>query len=879
MEPLGPIVFVDTQGVRDIPKDKVETSLVGLKAFGLSCLPSVWTLPFIVISGALLDSYRTTESGSRDGLIDAWLGNIEAALQKKGLSASDSFLIVRSSGCREGMEQRGKFYSSFGKKTELMKVVRDCLEVLSQDTDAKQETIPLVVQRYVTPISVRGHLSNERRVYREARDWLGEFEEVRTKNNRSITVNLRNWREETPVEEMLSKPLECSSSALVAEILRIPATWALQKKIRVHFEWIWDGTKVFVVQADQETEVSGENPLALKLQPTIAADFSPQCLEPVDRNKTTQFHKIRNVFIYQQLGLNVPRLYVLEKQEVIERLSQGEVPRELKSDLAVLVKGSLVIRTDVVTGDLTARQFLPRTDEIRDVSRAIDWLCQKSKELREKYKSEKIGFIFHNFIPARASAFSFAEPGQRKVQIEALWGLPEGLYFNSHDKYVVDTRSPRLENIDLEKFEIQKRTNFKRFFVTPDDAGKWMVRKLVRPFDWRSTIKDAAWIKKIALESRKIAEQVKHPTSIMWFVDVQGSQEKVIPWYHEECDLAQVRKPSVRHFKTPYDKTHVIQTGADIHYLEQEALKAKSDVRLVRIQLQEESLLREKDILKKIGELCQKIGATILLEGGVLSHAYYQLVQTNAVVEVDHPFLNFEGKREFNKLVRDLVPSNIQAGGEEVRLGKLSGELFLRALKEKLVEEAFEVLDTVDKESIIEELADVSEVIDGLLHNLGVDKERLLQRQAKKRNKVGGFKEGSVLIETRNPPPTARTAPSKNEMLLPGDDQPLGMSGVGIVGAALTPEVEKWTDRRSHPSGNEVMLKLLVPVVMDTWAADSLPISVTIRGTTVDVRARISGRRKGEIVQLELSLFTPLEQLSLFDSPQGGSKDFGGGKT
>src|SRR5690606_12268061 len=97
---------------------------------------------------------------------------------------------------------------------------------------------------------------------------------------------------------------------------------------------------------------------------------------------------------------------------------------------------SLVIRTDIVSDDLSQKQLLPRTHEVRNFDEAKDWLIKNSSALLEKLSANsELAFIFHNFIPAEAAAFAFSAPGERKVQIEALWGIPEGLYYNSHDKY------------------------------------------------------------------------------------------------------------------------------------------------------------------------------------------------------------------------------------------------------------------------------------------------------------------------------------------------------------------------------------------------------------------------------------------------------------
>src|SRR5438105_4223380 len=82
-----------------------------------------------------------------------------------------------------------------------------------------------------------------------------------------------------------------------------------------------------------------------------------------------------------------------------------------------------------------------------------------------------------------------------------------------------------------------------------------------------------------------------------------------------------------------------------------------------------------------------------------------QLLQTGAIVEVVHPFIGFEERHEFNKLVRDRVPELIRERGERVTVAQLDEEAFVRALREKLVEEAYELLDTRDFAAVMAELA------------------------------------------------------------------------------------------------------------------------------------------------------------------------------
>jgi len=502
-----------------------------------------------------------------------------------------------------------------------------------------------------------------------------------------------------------------------------------------------------------ENESIGVNPNDVyQTMPRPVTGFEPKCLKLISELQAVRYRKIRNVLTYMKLQLPIAPLYVLDDQVIIERLAQGDVSRTLESDLTQLIKSPLVIRIDINTTDMNKFQLLPRM-EFHKLNDAALWLKEQSKWLRNETADDVI-FIFHNFIPAISSAFAYAAPGERKVLIEALWGLPEGLYYNSHDEYIVDTQTSRgkqLKHDDMGKFKVIEKPQFKRYFISPDDEGHWVPKILKRPFDYCGSIQQEDWVKEIALESRRIAEEEDQSLSIMWFVGVPDTvfDRPVLPWYHEIYNPRVSSREITHRTKTPFDKSLVIKTGADIDELRREELSAHSKIRRIRIQPLEEELLRNKDTLQEIGELAKKIGAVILLEGGVLSHVYYQLMQTNAIVEVLRPFNDNEDKQEFYKLVRDKVPYNIFNGGEIVRQTHLSGELFLRALKEKLIEESFEVLDAADKDSIIGELADVNEVIDGILTLIDASRDDLNQRQEIKRNKAGGFKEGLVLLAGR----------------------------------------------------------------------------------------------------------------------------------
>jgi len=865
LKPINPLILVSSEKTHRLSVRSIKLDKVGEKAFGLACLPKPWTLPFLVVSDQLLSNYRDCNETQKKTLILDWEYRIQDAAQKSGIN-EHSQIIIRSSSQSEGLAERGRFHSVQGSLVGLAKALMQCLDKIISDDELGNVTVPLIVQQYADPVSLKGHLSNERRCYEERRDWLGEFE-----GGRSFTINLRNWRKHIDPASAITGPLECNLTAHVIATLKNPAAWAYEQLVRMHFEWVWDGSTIYIVQADQEYQSPGIDPtIRPPLNQRVPEDFSPQVLVPINMEHAKRFHKIHNVFTYIKLGLPRTKLYVLDDQKIVEELSKGTVRDSLKQDLAVLVAGSLVIRVDVDSERQKDRQLLPRSDEVRDLDSAVNWLLKNAKKIKNEDIQGAVVFLFHNFVPALSSAFAYAAPGKRKVQIEALWGLPEGLYYNAHDKYIVDTKNStqgEISNADMYNFDIQFKPDYKHFFVTPSADGSWTTEILAPPYDWNGSIQKTEWIQTIALESRRIADEENKPLSIMWFVDVSSEvcSQPVFPWFHEKFDPSITSRATTHRTKTPFDKSLIIRTEKDIEDLKKEVENPASMVRRIRIQPSEEALLREKNTLRVIGELAKQLDAVILLEGGVLSHAYYQLIQTDAVVEVSHTFGDTKEKREFNKLVRDKVPSNIEDGGEAVSKAKLKGEFLLRALKEKLIEESFEVLDALDQDDIVAELADVSEVIDGILTQLGISRDNLAEIQERKRNKAGGFRDGLVLLETNNPLP-AKVGEVKSSKLFSDNpdhyDHPLSpIEELDVLNRGK--EITKWSDQRAHRSANETILDIEFPVTMDRWNAGTREAVIETDQKRI-VRIKVSGERIGAKVKIGFSLYVPNEQLNLF---------------
>ncbi len=211
----------------------------------------------------------------------------------------------------------------------------------------------------------------------------------------------------------------------------------------------------------------------------------------------------------------------------------------LVADLAELTKRPLVIRTDGQAIPIGNQEMLPRTEDLRSCADAVEWLrTQFSSEINTNHLSNaKLCLIAHHFIPSVAAAWARAEPKNRIVRIESLWGIPEGLYWSSHDTFEIDTRAVHLGTPRPlhSKYKVWKRLRYKGRFIASDLNGKWVAHVTKPPHDWVKSIKRQDWLFEIANTTRQIAEREKYPVSVMWFIDnhPQAKVDRILPWYHQ----------------------------------------------------------------------------------------------------------------------------------------------------------------------------------------------------------------------------------------------------------------------------------------------------------------------------------------------------------
>lgn len=824
---------------------------VGSKAFGLSTIPVAWTLPFFVISTEMYEMYN---SGYDIEVIqETWCDNIIEAMRSMKFDFNQS-IYIRSNMCGEGLEERGQFDSydcSVKKIFETIKIYFDSLKTL----DLADTCVPLLIQQF-SQIIGKGHISNERRLSRDLRDWKGEKENrnwngtIGTYGN-TFTIALRNWRRKVNVNGMLASPLLCSSLRNIAQALEFPCAWATDQLLRIHFEWIFDGKYVYIVQADQEQEY-GTNPMiqADSSYHSRCDTFSPKVLHRLsseDRDKYSQYSKVYNSLIYNKLGLKTAPIYILEDQNEIEKLADQRISQNLRSDICAIVANPLVIRIDIATQNMAMKQMLPRTDDVRNIGDAIGWLKNSSKTMHDKYNG-KIPFIFilHNFIPAFSSAFAYAEPNKRNVLLESLWGLPEGLYYYAHDKHVLDTLHQDFKKVNqCEISVIKKNINAKNNFIFPDANGKWKCDLVFTDYIWKQAIPKETWIKEIAFNTRKISEYIGTGVSVMWFIGVDPKiySCNVLPWHHEKFTYDSVPMQANRK-KHKNESNYIISRNIDIQRLKRVTQTGnRENIKYLFFRPIEENMIRNKDIIEDVGKLANDLSAVIILEGGVLSHAYYQLKRTGAAIEVSNVLKNTLLNVEHKKLVRDKVPDKIINGGEIAIIKKLSNNELFEQLRLKLIEESFEVLEADNQDELIQEIADVLEVIDSIIDKQKIDIKSVNIAKNKKKERAGGFDDGIILNQTALPVYSSRNEidkeiPHKKKL------------------------ISSWADKKEMIDYNKVFRRLRIPVSLKQWDTQ---FTVSGMNKRPDIHVELKAERLNATLIVEISIREDFEQLTLFD--------------
>ena len=115
----------------------------------------------------------------------------------------------------------------------------------------------------------------------------------------------------------------------------------------------------------------------------------------------------------------------------------------------------------------------------------------------------------------------------------------------------------------------------------------------------------------------------------------------------------------------------------------------------------------------------------------------------------------------YNKLVRDLIPERIAQSGRSSCVSVLDDPAFADALRLKLLEEAHELFHADSRDQIVNESADLLELMDAILMRHGISWDEVFSRRAVKREQSGAFEKQLMLHATATSRETAELGTRK----------------------------------------------------------------------------------------------------------------------
>lgn len=682
---------------------------VGGKGLGLLRLPLRWYPVTLVISPELWTTNRSITIADLE-MVPA----LEEELAQVAEESPTRALLLRSNAQGESIADRGSYLSIPIEPTiaGLAAGIQEVWEHARANVDS--QPIGLLIQPLLRTVR-QGHLSNEHRVSRESTRWLLEVD------GRDISWQVQK------AEPADDGELTAADPSNLDYRLRTVARRQSDNLSRMHLEWVWDGNRAWIVQADHVRPIVGPAP-GDRFADVIGGDkvpsnelriWKPLAEEPNHIDLT--WPKIRSIEEFRDADLNGPEFWILNGREIT-----SENQDDLIHDFELLCTGHLLIRADIKGSELTP--YRKRSDALIDPAVALAYLnLVADTHVADGGDPDDLCFIAHRFTRARAAAWAAAWPNRADVRIDSLWGLADGLGYLPHDTAWVNTDTG----------DIQRSINGKTKYLDTNNSGTdWHYETTPTEWIWKASVTNDQ-LRTIATATLRVAALRNEPVVVLWFVGMlDGYDSECLAWVttkgpdHVPADLANYAR----------QQRYIVETLDDLH-----AFTPTERPTVLHLQ-PGEALLRSTDFLDLVIATARENDLTVELAGSPLAHAYYQLSKAGiTVLCIDSPEAP---TREFNKLVRDGIVPRVESQGEYVVSYQATETEHRQLLKRKLVEEAIEVLEAEGEGAIIEELADVEEVLLALRTALEIDQDAITRIQDAKRGKRGGFGDRSVLIQT-----------------------------------------------------------------------------------------------------------------------------------
>jgi hypothetical protein len=618
-----------------------EPGEVGTKAAGLLGLPPAWVPRFVVFRTNPRATWSSVDP-DRSIFRDQTGKRFSAPELIDQLSRDGEHLLLRSNGPDEA-----------GRPAELSTAVIEAewkaasrqLDRLAADRTTRR--VFALLQRAVEP-AVVGQMSNERRFARSPSRWVVEG-----------MVSLRG------PEVLMVRPGPLVRGALWARSrhelirsLRSVAGLLSERTNRYRCEWLWDGQRLWVVQADAAPPVEDAD---ARVYLTAKEPFA-QAASTADDVDQTQcfFHspKLSTWRTFGDLGWRRPDVRVITGEQLA---TQGSRNAELQRLAAVIHETPVVVRTDVrISGD---RPLLPTSGPLAD-ARAVSRFMRRAAGQFEEHATgtDDYAFLLAPLVPARASAMVRARPDTTTVEIDALWGFPDGLLLLPHDSYTVTPEG--------EKAAVRHKPACLLW-----STGTWRIATVGPDFDWRRVLARGE-LRQLASWGRELARHEGREIQLLALARIGGARGPAacLPFHYTTLDAtappADARIPPIARHEMP-----VVRAPKDLRRLRASpavrALLLRPDVRY----------LRDVRFLRVVGETAAAAGLPILFEGSLIGHAYYVLVTTGATVIPTAPSAIAHARR-------DTTPVIVAPAGGIARVRAVESHQARRAARDELADAA-----------------------------------------------------------------------------------------------------------------------------------------------------------------------------------------------
>jgi predicted house-cleaning noncanonical NTP pyrophosphatase (MazG superfamily) len=706
------------------------SKLIGGKAEGLLEIPPKWRPPFIVVPITVYEEWRSSTPAAQTKLINKLAKAVQDEVQD-WQSPWPRGLIIRSSALDEDINDRGawrseKLTADYGRNS-LQRTIASIFNDFKPKSN--DHSLALLVQPLAKE-NFAGHCSNERRVSKTVNQWKLEYWRPSYSTGR-----FNSQRASIPDR---SADLAFGTAKELLELFRGIGRWCTglgRGPVLIEFACSTDRLRLLQIDFEDEAHDAGVDP-----RKTIRKhDFTKSLQLPKEslltrldkRISKTGWGKLDNTSLLRKVhNTSFPDLYFITGDKL---KAYGRKTKQLKAEINLVTCGRAVCRTDCnskVIGSLN----LPRTPTVAP-QEAVSLMKSALRDLTKRgARPDEICFILHRFIPALSSAWARAEPNSQLVQIDSLWGVPDGLQYLAHDSFEFDVIRNKTSS---------SRLRYKPTFIQEAEDGSWEAIKVNRK-KGRSTSLSESDRRKIALATHEIAKSTRKPTLVMWFCNIPDSSrvEQNLPWFRMPAHSREVTKGIT---PSQFDRV-IVRNESDLDNI----MRVANHKQLLCLDPDLDLYRQDEQFLLKVIEAAKGSGLPVEISGSALAHAHYQLEREGiTVVSPDsqhHP--RVRGRQVFQKLVRDEIPDRIREGGERTIVAHIAKPESRNALIIKLFEEALELKNASSPNDVVAELADLLEVVKSIAEATGADWHEVNETANKKKDKRGSFNKGVVLMET-----------------------------------------------------------------------------------------------------------------------------------